>query len=95
MIKSLLVAAVLTIGLAGYATAQDTSPGAPAGNAPTTPAPGTPLPIPGVSPAPMGSHKGQMRHRANQSRERARASANHMHHLHHMRRHKPAPKPGT
>ena len=91
MIKSLLAAAVLTIGLAGYATAQDTSPGAPAGNAPMTPAAGTPLPIPGVTPAPTGSHRSQMRHRSNKSKERARASAHHMHHM----RHKSAPKPAT
>jgi hypothetical protein len=78
MIKSLAVAAVLTIGLAGYAVAQDTSPGAPAGNAPTTPAPGTPLPIPGVSPdaaaTPMSSHKSKKKHSAK-----------------HMKKHKAAP----
>ena len=96
MIKSLVIAAALTIGLAGYAVAQNTVTGAPAGTAPETPAPGTPVPIPGVmAPAsmatPSGSHKRQMRHRANMSQERARASA---HHMHHMRR-KPAPKPAT
>ena len=91
MIKSLVVAAALSIGLAGYALAQNTIPGAPAGTAPETPAPGTPLPIPGVNPAPTGSHSSQMRHRANSSRERARASAHHMHHM----RHNPAPKPAT
>ena len=78
MIKSLLAAAVLTIGLAGYAVAQDTSPGAPAGNAPTTPAPGTPLPIPGVSPdaaaTPTSSHKSKKKHSAQ-----------------HMKKHKAAP----
>jgi hypothetical protein len=89
MLKSLVVAAALSIGLAGYALAQNTVTGAPAGTAPATPAPGTPLPIPGVAPAPTGSHSSQMRHRANTSRERARASAHHMRHL----RHKPAPKP--
>ena len=131
MIKSLVIAAALSIGLAGYAFAQNTITGAPAGTAPETrkglapkvtaamrsrsgsrslaararaastldrapagttpetPAPGTPLPIPGV--APTGSHSSQMRHRANTSRERARASAHHMHHM----RHKPAPKPAT
>jgi hypothetical protein len=89
MIKSLVVAAALTIGVAGYAFAQNTITGAPAGTAPETPAPGTPLPIPGVSPT--GSHSSQMRHRANMSRERARASAHHMHHM----RHNPAPKPAT
>jgi hypothetical protein len=91
MIKSFVVAAALTIGLAGYAFAQNTITGAPAGTTPETPAPGTPLPIPGVAPAPTGSHSSQMRHRANRSRERARASAHHMHHM----RHKPAPKPAT
>ena len=50
MIKSLVVAAALSIGLAGYAFAQNTITGAPAGTAPETPAPGTPLPIPGVAP---------------------------------------------
>jgi hypothetical protein len=88
MIKSLVVAAALTIGLAGYAFAQNTITGAPAGTAPETPAAGTPLPIPGITPAPTGSHKSQMRHRANRSRERARASAHHM-------RHKPATTPAT
>jgi hypothetical protein len=83
MIKSLVVAAALTIGVAGYAFAQNTITGAPAGTAPETPAPGTPLPIPGVAPAPTGSHSSQTRHRANRSRERARASAHHV-------RHKPA-----
>jgi hypothetical protein len=91
MIKSLVFAAALTIGVAGYAFAQNTITGAPAGTAPETPAPGTPLPIPGVAPAPTGSHSSQMRHRANTSRERARASAHHMHHM----RHNPAPKPAT
>jgi hypothetical protein len=31
--------------------------------------------------APAGSHRRQMRHRANMSRERARASAHHMRHM--------------
>ncbi len=31
--------------------------------------------------APTGSHKSQMRHRSNMSKERARASAHHMHHM--------------
>jgi hypothetical protein len=93
MIKTLVVAAALTIGLGGYAFAQNTITGAPAGTAPATPAPGTPVPIPGMTPAqtaaPTGSHRRQMRHRANSSRERARASAHHM-------RHKAAPtKPAT
>jgi hypothetical protein len=87
MIKSLVVAAALTIGLAGYAFAQNTITGAPAGTTPETPAPGTHPPIPGMT----GSHGSQMRHRANMSRERARASAHHMHHM----RHNPAPKPAT
>src|SRR5690348_1786115 len=89
MIKSLVVAAALTIGLAGYAVAQNTVIGAPAGTAPETPAPGTPAPIPGLM-APAGSHSSQMRHHANKSRERARASAHHVHHMH-----KPAAKPTT
>jgi hypothetical protein len=93
MIKSLVVAAALSIGLAGYAFAQNTITGAPAGTAPETPAPGTPVPIPGLmAPAPTGSHSSQMRHRANTSRERARASAHHMRHMRHMQ-HKPAPTP--
>jgi hypothetical protein len=37
MIKSLVTAAALTIGLTGYAFAQDTAPGAPAGTKPMTP----------------------------------------------------------
>ena len=87
MIKSLVVAAALTIGVAGYSFAQDTVTGAPAGTAPMTPAPGTHPPIPGMT----GSHKSQMRHRANTSKDRARASAHHMHNM----RHAPAPKPAT
>jgi hypothetical protein len=66
------VAAALTIGVAGYAFAQNTITGAPAGTAPENPAPGTPVPIPGITPSPTGSHSSQMRHRANRSRERAR-----------------------
>jgi hypothetical protein len=90
MIKSLVAAAALTIGLAGYAFAQNTITGAPAGTTPETPAPGTPVPIPGIlTPAPTGSHQSQMRHRSNMSKERARASAHHMRHM----RHKPAPTP--
>jgi hypothetical protein len=88
MIKSLVVAAALSIGLAGYALAQNTITGAPAGTAPETPAPGV---APASTAAPSGSHRSQMRHRANSSRERARASAHHMHHM----RHNPAPKPAT
>lgn len=38
---------------------------------------------------PTGSHKSQMRHRAQLSRERARASAHHMRHM----QHKPATTP--
>jgi hypothetical protein len=56
MIKRLVTAAALTIGLAGYAFAQNTITGAPAGTAPETPAPGTPAPIPGMMPAPTESH---------------------------------------
>ena len=33
--------------------------------------------------APTGSHRSQMRHRANMSRERARASAHHMRQMQH------------
>jgi hypothetical protein len=39
MIKSLATAAALTISLTGYAFAQDTAPGAPAGTKPVTPPP--------------------------------------------------------
>jgi hypothetical protein len=39
MIRSLATAAALTIGLTGYAFAQDTAPGAPAGTKPVTPPP--------------------------------------------------------
>jgi hypothetical protein len=39
MIKSLVTAAALTVSLTGYAFAQDTAPGAPAGTAPVTPPP--------------------------------------------------------
>jgi hypothetical protein len=56
MIKSLVTAVALTIGLTGYAFAQDTVTGAPAGTAPVTPAPGTPAPIPGMMGASKGSH---------------------------------------
>jgi hypothetical protein len=39
MIKSLVTATALTIGLSGYAFAQETVTGAPAGTAPMTPPP--------------------------------------------------------
>jgi hypothetical protein len=39
MIKSLATAAALSVGLTGYAFAQDTAPGAPAGTKPVTPPP--------------------------------------------------------
>jgi uncharacterized caspase-like protein len=42
--------------------------------------------------APMGSHRSQMRHRANLSKERARASAEHMRHMRQMQQ-KPATTP--
>jgi hypothetical protein len=42
--------------------------------------------------APTGSHRSQMRHRANLSKERARASAEHMRHMRHMQN-KPATTP--
>jgi hypothetical protein len=83
MIKSLAVAAALTIGLAGYAFAQNTITGAPAGTAPETPAPGTPAPIPGLmppapgTPAQMGSDMHHHHH--------------HYHHHHHMHHHEAAP----
>jgi hypothetical protein len=35
------------------------------------------------TPAPTGSHKSQMRHRSNMSKERARASAEHMRKMRH------------
>ena len=54
MIKSLVLAAALSIGLAGYAFAQNTITGAPAGTAPETPAPGDPPPDPGDNPRPDG-----------------------------------------
>ena len=41
MIKSLVTAAALTISLTGYAFAQDTAPGAPAGTKPMAPEPVT------------------------------------------------------
>jgi hypothetical protein len=41
MMKSLVTAATLTVGLTGYAFAQDTAPGAPAGTKPMTPEPMT------------------------------------------------------
>ena len=54
MIKSLVVAAALTIGLAGYAFAQNTERGLPP--APLrNPAPGSSV-IPGRNPRPDGSH---------------------------------------
>ena len=46
MIKN-LVAAALVVGLAGYAVAQETVPGAPAGTAPMTPAQGVHPPFQG------------------------------------------------
>ena len=36
MIKTLVIAAALSLGLAGYAVAQETTTGAPAGTAPMT-----------------------------------------------------------
>jgi hypothetical protein len=47
----------------------------------TTPAASAP-----AAAAPTGSHRSQMRHRTNMSKERARASAHHMRHM----QHKPA-----
>ena len=88
MIK-ILVAAVLMIGLADYAFAQAIVPGAPAGTAPTTPAAGTPVPIPGRTPAKTGSHRSHVRRKRNMAGDRARASAHHMHQM----RHKPARRP--
>jgi hypothetical protein len=71
-----------TLALIGVGTAIAFTPlptiaqTAPAANAP-------------AATAPTGSHSSQMRHRANMSKERARASAHHMHHM----RHNPAPTP--
>ena len=90
MIKA-LVAAALIVGLAGSAFAQETVPGAPAGTAPVTPAPGTHPPIPGMTPAKTGTHSGHVRRKGNTAGHRARASAHHMHQM----RHNPAPKPAT
>ena len=87
MIKSLVVAAVSQIGLAGSSFAQNTITGAPAGTVPETPAPGTPLPVPGITPAPTGSHQSQMRHRANGA---GKGLGHQPHHMHQMQ-HKPAP----
>ena len=53
MIKSLVVAAALSIGLAGYAFAQNTITGAPAGTTPEAPA-RDPRPDPGGNPRPDG-----------------------------------------
>jgi hypothetical protein len=39
MVKVFVAAIVLTIGIGGYAVAQDTAPGSPAGTKPMTPAP--------------------------------------------------------
>jgi hypothetical protein len=39
MVKVLVAAIVLTIGIGSYAVAQDTAPGSPAGTKPMTPAP--------------------------------------------------------
>jgi predicted secreted protein len=39
MVKTFVAAIVLTIGLGGYAVAQDTAPGSPAGTKPMTPEP--------------------------------------------------------
>ena len=50
MIKSLVVAAALSIGLAGYAFAQNTITGAPAGTAPETPVAWDPPPDPWGNP---------------------------------------------
>jgi hypothetical protein len=87
----ILLAAVLMVGLADYAFAQATVPGAPAGTAPVTPAAGTPVPIPGMTPAKTGSHRGHVRRKGNMAGDRARASAHHMHQM----RHKPATPPAT
>jgi hypothetical protein len=43
MIKTLAAAAVLSLGLAGYAVAQETAPGAPAGTASVNAEPPTPM----------------------------------------------------
>ena len=66
------VGAVLALApLSAFAqTDQSTAPVAPGASA--TPAA-----------APSGTHRSQMRHRSNMSKERARASAKHMHHMRH------------
>jgi hypothetical protein len=43
MIKTLAAAAVLSLGLAGYAVAQETAPGSPAGTASVNAEPPTPM----------------------------------------------------
>ena len=52
MIKRLVVAAAVTIGLAGYAFAQNAITGAPAGTAPGHSRRGNPPPDPGRNPRP-------------------------------------------
>jgi hypothetical protein len=84
----ILLAAVLMVGLADFAFAQATVPGAPAGTAPDTPAAATPVPIPGMTPAKTGSHRSHVRRKGNTAGHRARASA---HHIHHMRTNPAAP----
>ncbi len=64
-------AALALAPLSAFAqTDQSTAPAAPGASA--TPAA-----------APSGTHRSQMRHRSNMSKERARASAKHMHHMRH------------
>jgi hypothetical protein len=80
VIKSPVAASLLAISLPGYALAQATVTGAPAGTASMPPAPGTPAPIPGMMPAPMAA--GNKHHRT------------HMHKpTHHMHMHKPMAAP--
>jgi hypothetical protein len=90
MIKS-LVAVAFVVGLAGFALAQETVPGAPAGTGPMTPAPGMHPPIPGMTPANTGSHRSHIRRKGNTAGHRARASAHHMHQM----RNDAAAKPAT
>ena len=66
---------IALLGL-GAAVAFTSLPAIAQTNQPTAPSASAP-----ASTAPTGSHKSQMRHRANFSKERARASAHHVRHL--------------
>jgi hypothetical protein len=79
MIKSIVAAAVLTIGLAGYAVAQETTTGAPAGEAPMT-----------QEPAPMAPHHHVVHHHV---MHHVHHHVHHMAHHNHMMA--PAPEAGA